>query len=97
MSVKKSKAQEQEKCNGGNSFGCSHTEHDRSKRNPNIRCMKCDQRMGCGICVQIARELLCLNCRDWATKTALRAHGHVVPLSVTTDKQVKEMLDRIPF
>ncbi len=86
-----------DKCNGGNSFGCYRGEHDKSRRNPNIRCMTCNQRMGCGICCQIPRELLCLNCKDWATKAALNAHGHVVPLQVTSDKRVKELLADIPF
>jgi hypothetical protein len=67
-----------DKCSGGNSFGCYHGKHDEGKRRPDIRCMNCRQRMGCSICCQIPRELLCLNCHDWANTIALNTHGHVV-------------------
>lgn len=67
-----------EVCHGGNSFGCKHDEHPISAKIPDIFCYRCDERMGCYSCVQIARELLCLRCHDWATRIAMRVHGPIV-------------------
>lgn len=72
------KAPTGDKCFGGNSFGCNRSEHEKSKRDPDIYCMNCKQRMGCLLCAQHARDLLCLRCRDWATLRALQVHGHIV-------------------
>lgn len=65
------------KCTGGRSFGCKHEEHDYG-RIRNIVCMKCKTRMGCFWCCQIPRELVCLNCHEWAHPKALAAHGPMV-------------------
>jgi hypothetical protein len=65
-------------CTGGRSLGCHHIEHPKSLRHPDIRCFRCGDRMGCYACVEPARELVCLNCNDWATRTAMRVHGPVV-------------------
>lgn len=73
-----SKGSSGSECSGGNSFGCNRSTHPKGARFPDIYCRRCGQRMGCGFCVQIARELFCLNCKDWATHTALRAHGPIV-------------------
>ena len=65
-------------CRGGNSFGCRREEHPKSQKHADIYCFRCGDRMGCYLCVQIARELVCLRCNDWATKIALKVHGPVV-------------------
>ena len=72
------KAKAEETCQGGNSLGCRHDEHPKASRHPDIYCFRCHERMGCFLCVQNARELVCLNCNDWATKIALKVHGPVV-------------------
>ena len=45
----------------------------------NIYCYRCKTRMGCSFCCEISRELLCIECHNWATKAAVRYHGNVVP------------------
>lgn len=65
-------------CVGGQSYGCKHEEHEKSKQWPDIICYRCHVRMGCGWCVQIPRELLCLRCHDFATAIAMKFHGPVV-------------------
>ncbi len=75
MPKERREKQDYPKCHGGNSFGCMHEEH---KLADDVFCFRCDERMGCRRCVQIARELLCLRCHDWATRIALRVHGPIV-------------------
>lgn len=35
--------------------------------------------MGCSWCCELAKNLVCLKCHDWATRAALREHGRMVP------------------
>ena len=84
-----------DKCFGGNSFACKRFEHALGKIK-NITCMTCHQRMGCSLCCQIPRELLCLNCHDWAHPYALAAHGHVVILA-KAQRQIQSLVDNPPF
>lgn len=65
-------------CHGGLSFGCRHDPHPLGK-NPDVLCMRCNARLGCSLCVQIPRELVCLRCHDWADLQGLEAHGAMVP------------------
>lgn len=92
-------------CRGGASFGCRRDEHvqrgedtdmngkKRQVERKDVVCYRCQTRMGCTLCVQIARELICLNCHNWATRKGLAAHGNVVPNpkvpQVTTDDGVR--------
>lgn len=69
-------------CRGGLSEGCQHDKHEKSKRTPDISCFRCGARMGCGLCCYIAAELVCLVCKDWATKTAVRVHGSIRRLTI---------------
>ena len=53
------------------------TLHPHKKANP-VNCRKCGTYMGCRICAQPPCEMVCLNCRDWATKESLATHGRMV-------------------
>lgn len=65
-----------EQCKGGRSYNCRHDTHVRAKRVYN--CHVCKVYLGCAFCCEISRELLCLNCHDWGTLEALKAHGPMV-------------------
>ena len=65
-------------CRGGRSYGCRHDDHPRATKHPDIFCFRCEDRMGCFLCVESARELVCLNCNNWATRIAERVHGPMV-------------------
>lgn len=88
---------ETDKCEGGRSFGCKHETHEISKSLPTVNCRRCGERMGCGACVQIPQELVCLNCHDWADEKGLKAHGPMVPRErrVEAIKAVFEVAKRV--
>lgn len=68
-------------CNGGVSFGCRHDSHRLGKR-PDILCRLCGARLGCSVCCQIAVELVCLRCHQWADILGERHHGKMVPQKI---------------
>lgn len=77
--INKGGASAKETCLGGRSFGCRHDEHPISTRHSSIMCYRCGERMGCFLCVASAgRDLICLNCNDWALEIGTRIHGPVV-------------------
>jgi hypothetical protein len=65
-------------CRGGRSWQFKQDPHKPGKIK-DIYCYRCKTRMGCSFCCEKARELLCLECHNWATKTAMRYHGNIVP------------------
>jgi hypothetical protein len=65
-------------CLGGRSWQFKPEPHAPGKVK-DIYCYRCKARMGCSFCCEKARELLCLECHNWATKTAMRYHGNIVP------------------
>lgn len=79
-------------CIGGQSWARRKFEHERGKIK-DVLCYRCGSRMGCSMCVEIGRELLCLICHNWATRTAVRFHGDIVPNPkvprVRTDRGMK--------
>lgn len=81
-------------CQGGRSFGCLRKEHAKGKV-PDIYCMTCKTRMGCSVCCQIPRELLCLECHDWAHRYALAAHGHIVKGTQRLDTSIVNPVTRM--
>lgn len=72
-------------CEAGQSFGRHHFIHKQARK---VVCFKCKTFMGCTLCCEIPRELLCLRCHDWATSAALEQHGHIV-------RQEKGRIDKL--
>ena len=70
------KKDEVTQCDGGNSYNCRREPHDEKRR---VFCYRCDTLMGCEACCERPSELICLNCRNWATQLGVRRHGSVIP------------------
>lgn len=64
-----------DECRGGNSMNCNHRTH---RKQQDVFCWRCKQRMGCTGCCEIERDRVCLNCRDWANRAALDTHGPLI-------------------
>lgn len=45
---------------------------------PHPDCMNCHAPLGCVRCSGITRELLCMKCRNWGHKDALKEHGRLL-------------------
>lgn len=93
--TKKESSSSGAKCPGGRSYGCKQEEHEYGKV-ADIYCDRCKTRMGCSFCCQIPRELLCLNCKDWAKQAGIDAHGHIVGMN-RAEAEVKKMIENPPF
>jgi len=84
-------------CRGGLSWGCRHDPHlqkgkigKRKIEAKDIFCYRCETRLGCTLCVEPSREILCLYCHNWGHKRGVEHHGDIVPNhkvpNVFTDK-----------
>ena len=70
------------KCNGikdgARSLNCKWGEHPLGTI---VYCYRCKAKMGCVYCCEIASDLICLVCNNWASKAGVARHGDVVPNS----------------
>lgn len=79
MPKERSNSGTESKCIGGRSYNRHQIEHEKSAKKPDIYCYRCGTRMGCAVCCEMPRELICLICHNWATKTGLAFHGNIIP------------------
>lgn len=75
MFKKKEEEKLDDPCEDGFSYGRLRHPHNRSKKIPDIYCHHCRARMGCNLCCERGRELVCLRCNDWAACVAEETHG----------------------
>jgi hypothetical protein len=73
-------------CPGGLSYNRRRESHKLGQVE-DILCFRCGKRMGCSACCDRPKDLICLICHDWASRTGLREHGPMVP----RDKRVDAM------
>jgi len=65
-------------CCGGRSWQRKQEPHPPGKVR-DVYCYRCKARMGCSRCCERERDLLCLECHNWASKIGVAFHGNVVP------------------
>jgi len=77
MSMRRKKTDEiKNPCSGGRSYGCRKAEHEKGRE---VICHRCKAVMGCIKCCENGRDLICLGCHNWATRSGVRYHGNIVP------------------